>query len=47
MSFLSPRIQKSIGRARGFNREITKNSEILIEKIQQNLDRLCDYMYNK
>lgn len=47
MGFLPKRIQKSIGRARWFNREMTKDPRILLQRIQSNCERICDELYTK
>jgi len=47
MNFLPKSLQKSSWRARGFNREMTSNQQILLQKIQSNLERLCDDLYIK
>ena len=47
MQFLPKTVAKSIGRARGFNREMTSESTRLLQWIKYNLDRLCDELYYK
>lgn len=47
MSFLPKKQAKSIGRARGFNREMTSNTKILLKKLQYNLQRLLWELFEK
>lgn len=45
MEFEKKALQKSIGRARGFNREMTNSQDILLKKIFHNLEKICDELY--
>lgn len=47
MGFLPKTIQKSTWRARGFNREMSSDTKVLLKRIRDNLDRLCDDIYAK
>jgi len=47
MEFKAKSIAKSIWRARGFNRDMTSSEQILLKKIQSNVERLCNELYYK
>lgn len=47
MSFLPKKQAKSIGRSRAFNREMTSDPKVLLEKIRANLERIFVELHYK
>ena len=47
MSFLPKKQAKSIGRSRAFNREMTTDPQLLLEKIKMNLERIFSELHYK